>query len=92
MALTSVRPVPANRVSGWGAETDVLVVGNGAAGAGVLVVDAAGGWGGATATAGGSRYLGGVPAWGYRSGTSLGDSTFFGRRAGRSAATPAHGG
>lgn len=28
----------------------------------------------------------GVPSWGYASGTSLGDGTFFGRRAGRSAA------
>ena len=28
----------------------------------------------------------GIPSWGYASGTSLGDGTFFGRRAGRSAA------
>jgi 3-oxo-5alpha-steroid 4-dehydrogenase len=29
------------------------------------------------------RASNGIPAWGYASGTSLGDSTFFGRRAGR---------
>lgn len=28
----------------------------------------------------------GIPSWGYASGTSLGDGTFFGRRAGRAAA------
>jgi len=66
----SVRPVPVADVPGWSGETDVLVVGQGAAGASaaieaaaagaeVLVVDAAGGWGGATAMAGGSLYLGG---------------------------------
>jgi 3-oxo-5alpha-steroid 4-dehydrogenase len=32
------------------------------------------------------RASSGVPAWGYVSGTSLGDATFFGRRAGRAAA------
>ncbi len=32
------------------------------------------------------RSTSGIPAWGYTSGTSLGDSTFFGRRAGRAAA------
>jgi 3-oxo-5alpha-steroid 4-dehydrogenase len=32
------------------------------------------------------RAANGIPAWGYASGTSLGDSTFFGRRAGRAAA------
>lgn len=32
------------------------------------------------------RVTSGIPAWGYASGTSLGDGTFFGRRAGRSAA------
>ena len=32
------------------------------------------------------RASNGIPAWGYASGTSLGDSTFFGRRAGRAAA------
>lgn len=31
------------------------------------------------------RTSSGVPAWGYLSGTSLGDGTFFGRRAGRAA-------
>lgn len=32
------------------------------------------------------RATSGIPAWGYASGTSLGDATFFGRRAGRAAA------
>ena len=32
------------------------------------------------------RTTSGIPAWGYCSGMSLGDGTFFGRRAGRSAA------
>jgi 3-oxo-5alpha-steroid 4-dehydrogenase len=32
------------------------------------------------------RTTSGVPAWGYCSGTSLGDATFFGRRAGQAAA------
>lgn len=32
------------------------------------------------------RATNGIPAWGYLSGTSLGDSTYFGRRAGRAAA------
>jgi 3-oxo-5alpha-steroid 4-dehydrogenase len=32
------------------------------------------------------RASNGIPAWGYASGTSLGDSTYFGRRAGRCAA------
>jgi 3-oxo-5alpha-steroid 4-dehydrogenase len=32
------------------------------------------------------RTTSGIPAWGYCSGTSLGDGTFFGRRAGRAAA------
>jgi len=68
--VSSVHPVVASDVWSWAAETDVLVVGNGAAGASaaieaaragadVHVVDAAGGWGGATAMAGGSLYLGG---------------------------------
>ena len=35
------------------------------------------------------RASNGIPAWGYASGTSLGDSTFFGRRAGRYAARAA---
>jgi 3-oxo-5alpha-steroid 4-dehydrogenase len=35
------------------------------------------------------RASNGIPAWGYASGTSLGDSTFFGRRAGRHAARAA---
>ncbi|GAA1267793.1 FAD-binding protein [Pseudonocardia aurantiaca] len=63
-------PVQAAEVGEWAAETDVLVVGFGAAGASasigaaaagvaVHVVEAAGGWGGATVMAGGSLYLGG---------------------------------
>jgi 3-oxo-5alpha-steroid 4-dehydrogenase len=63
-------PVQASQVRGWAAEADVLVVGNGCAGtsasieaavagAEVLVVDAAGGWGGASAMSGGEIYLGG---------------------------------
>ncbi|HRE00258.1 MAG TPA: FAD-binding protein, partial [Ilumatobacteraceae bacterium] len=32
------------------------------------------------------RVASGLPAWGYVSGSSLGDCTYFGRRAGRSAA------
>lgn len=35
------------------------------------------------------RATSGIPSWGYASGTSLGDGTFFGRRAGRSAASTA---
>jgi 3-oxo-5alpha-steroid 4-dehydrogenase len=35
------------------------------------------------------RTSSGLAAWGYISGTSLGDGTFFGRRAGRTAAQPA---
>ncbi len=35
------------------------------------------------------RVTSGLPVWGYASGTSLGDGSFFGRRAGRSAATRA---
>jgi 3-oxo-5alpha-steroid 4-dehydrogenase len=37
------------------------------------------------------RATSGIPAWGYASGTSLGDGTFFGRRAGRNAAIAAVG-
>jgi len=33
------------------------------------------------------RSASGIPVWGYASGTSLGDGSFFGRRAGRHAAT-----
>ncbi|HXA63181.1 MAG TPA: FAD-binding protein, partial [Streptosporangiaceae bacterium] len=32
------------------------------------------------------RATSGIPSWGYASGTSLGDGTFFGRRAGWAAA------
>ncbi|GII64318.1 putative fumarate reductase/succinate dehydrogenase [Sphaerisporangium krabiense] len=70
MSTASTAPVPVSRVHHWAAEADVLVAGNGcagasasieavAAGAEVLVVDAAGGWGGATAMSGGEIYLGG---------------------------------
>ena len=38
------------------------------------------------------RATSGIPSWGYASGTSLGDGTFFGRRAGRAAATRAAAG
>jgi 3-oxo-5alpha-steroid 4-dehydrogenase len=34
------------------------------------------------------RATSGLPAWGYISGTSLGDGTYFGRVAGRTAARP----
>ena len=33
------------------------------------------------------RTTSGIQAWGYISGTSLGEGTYFGRRAGRAAAT-----
>ncbi|GAA3146680.1 FAD-binding protein [Planomonospora alba] len=70
MSAAGTTPVRASQVRSWAAESDVLVVGNGCAGASasieaaragadVLVVDAAGGWGGASAMAGGSLYLGG---------------------------------
>ena len=60
-------------VTSWATTTDVLVVGNGAggtsaaieaaaAGADVLALEAAGGWGGATAQSGGEIYLGGGTA------------------------------
>ncbi|GAA5050609.1 3-oxo-5alpha-steroid 4-dehydrogenase [Thermocatellispora tengchongensis] len=63
-------PMPAERVTSWAAEADVIVAGFGCAGASaaieaaragadVLAVDAAGGWGGATAMSGGEIYLGG---------------------------------
>ncbi|RSN72189.1 FAD-dependent oxidoreductase [Actinomadura sp. WAC 06369] len=70
MQITRTTPVPMSDVRGWSAETDVLIVGHGCAGASaaieaaragaeVLVVEAAGGWGGATAMSGGEIYLGG---------------------------------
>lgn len=70
MNTTRTAPVPASQVRDWAAETDVIVVGFGCAGASasieaaragaeVLVVDAAGGWGGASAMSGGEIYLGG---------------------------------
>ncbi|AYF74073.1 FAD-dependent oxidoreductase [Nocardia yunnanensis] len=66
----SVTPRAAGEVNGYAIETDVLVVGYGAAGAAaafeaayagarVLVVDRAGGAGGASAMSGGEIYLGG---------------------------------
>jgi 3-oxo-5alpha-steroid 4-dehydrogenase len=69
-ARRSVRPEQANRISSWHAETDVLVVGYGCAGASaalearragasVLIVEATGGSGGASALSGGLLYLGG---------------------------------
>ncbi|MFE8916417.1 FAD-dependent oxidoreductase [Streptomyces globisporus] len=62
--------VAASEVDTWASETDVLVVGFGAAGASTAIeaaragarvdaVEAAGGWGGATAMSGGEIYLGG---------------------------------
>jgi 3-oxo-5alpha-steroid 4-dehydrogenase len=65
-----VEPILASDVDSFAAETDVLIVGFGAAGASaaieaarggaqVDVIDAAGGWGGATAMSGGEIYLGG---------------------------------
>ncbi|MFB4303863.1 FAD-dependent oxidoreductase [Actinomadura sp. NTSP31] len=68
--MTKTSPVPAREIRDWAVETDVLVVGSGCAGtsaaieaaragADVLVVDGAGGPGGATAMAGGEIYLGG---------------------------------
>ncbi|WP_067829057.1 FAD-dependent oxidoreductase [Nocardia inohanensis] len=69
-ARNSVTPRPASTVSSYDVETDVLVVGYGAAGAAaayeaayagaqVLIVDRAGGPGGASAMSGGEIYLGG---------------------------------
>ncbi|GAA2594949.1 FAD-binding protein [Streptomyces lienomycini] len=63
-------PVRAETVTRWAAETDVLVVGHGcagaaaafeaaSAGAGVLVLERAGGPGGSSALSGGELYLGG---------------------------------
>lgn len=70
MRATRTSPASASRLDGGATETDVLIVGSGCAGASaaveaartgaeVLVVDAAGGWGGATAMSGGEIYLGG---------------------------------
>jgi 3-oxo-5alpha-steroid 4-dehydrogenase len=66
----AVMPRRAERVERWDVETDVVVVGYGiagasaaleaaAAGAKVLVIERAGGWGGASAISGGTVYLGG---------------------------------
>jgi len=69
----AVMPRQAERIAKWDAEADVVVVGYGiagaaaaieAAGAGTdtLVLDRAGGWGGASALSGGFVYLGGGTA------------------------------
>ncbi|GAA3383449.1 FAD-dependent oxidoreductase [Cryptosporangium minutisporangium] len=68
--MSRTAPVPASEVRVWDGEADVVVAGNGSAGASaaieaaragadVLVLDAAGGWGGASAMSGGEIYLGG---------------------------------
>ncbi|MDA3040343.1 MAG: FAD-dependent oxidoreductase, partial [Actinomycetota bacterium] len=67
---SSVRPLAANEVTRWDGVADVVVVGCGcagasaafeaaAAGADVLILERAGGAGGASAIAGGELYLGG---------------------------------
>ncbi|MGV9709041.1 FAD-dependent oxidoreductase [Gordonia sp. NPDC003424] len=67
---TSLRPVPAEQITVWDHEADVVVAGYGVAGAAaavgaaqsgadVLVLERTGGWGGAAAMAGGFIYLGG---------------------------------
>lgn len=66
----AVEPLAARAVTTWDAEVDVVIVGYGvagasaaveaaAAGAEVLVLERAGGWGGAAAMSGGFIYLGG---------------------------------
>jgi len=68
--IADVRPTPAEQITNWDYETDVVIAGYGiagaaaaveAAGAGVdvLVLERTGGWGGAAAMAGGFIYLGG---------------------------------
>jgi 3-oxo-5alpha-steroid 4-dehydrogenase len=70
---TDVYPLPAERVTNWDYEADVVVAGYGiagaaaaveaaSAGADVLVLECTGGWGGAAAMAGGFIYLGGGTA------------------------------
>ncbi|CQD06961.1 succinate dehydrogenase/fumarate reductase flavoprotein subunit [Mycobacterium europaeum] len=98
---SDVTALPASSVTSWDDEADVVIAGYGVAGAAaafeaarsradVLVTERTGSRGGAATMAGGFIYLGGVTAglaaWGYASGISLGDGSFYGRRAGRSAA------
>src|SRR5699024_5933246 len=65
-----IRPLRADRVPAWALEADVVIAGYGVAGAAaaveaaragaaVLVLERAGGWGGAASQAGGCIYLGG---------------------------------
>ncbi|GAB2657536.1 FAD-dependent oxidoreductase [Prescottella soli] len=67
---TPIRPIPADQVTDWAYEADVVVAGFGVAGAAaavgaaqagadVLVLERTGGWGGAAAMAGGFIYMGG---------------------------------
>ena len=67
---TPIRPIPAEQVTEWAYEADVVVAGFGVAGASaavgaaqagadVLVLERTGGWGGAAAMAGGFIYMGG---------------------------------
>jgi 3-oxo-5alpha-steroid 4-dehydrogenase len=66
-------PTPADRITNWDYEADVVIAGYGiagaaaaveaaSAGADVLVLERTGGWGGAAAMAGGFIYLGGGTA------------------------------
>ena len=68
--MSTVRPIAASDVPSWDVEVDIVVVGYGcagaaaafeaaAAGADVLILERAGGAGGASAIAGGELYLGG---------------------------------
>ncbi|RVW02825.1 FAD-dependent oxidoreductase [Rhodococcus xishaensis] len=70
---TSVRPLSAETIDTWNYEADVVIAGYGVAGASaaveaaragaeVLVLERAGGWGGAASLAGGFIYLGGGTA------------------------------
>jgi 3-oxo-5alpha-steroid 4-dehydrogenase len=65
-----IRPIPADHITQWADEADVVVAGFGVAGASaavaaaqagadVLVLERTGGWGGAAAMAGGFIYMGG---------------------------------
>ncbi|MFM1723493.1 MULTISPECIES: FAD-dependent oxidoreductase [Rhodococcus] len=67
---TPIRPIPADHITEWAYEADVVVAGFGVAGASaavgaaqngadVLVLERTGGWGGAAAMAGGFIYMGG---------------------------------
>ena len=68
-----VHPTPADQITNWDYEADVVIAGYGiagaaaaveaaSAGADVLVLERTGGWGGAAAMAGGFIYLGGGTA------------------------------